>query len=49
LLLQSGFSEQTEMNEEYVAVTFAREIDLRNMAQLQDLMHWCCRQIGGAA
>jgi hypothetical protein len=49
LLLQSGFSEQTEMNEEYVAVTFAREIDLRNMTQLQDLMHWCCRQIGGAA
>jgi hypothetical protein len=49
LLLQSGFSEQTEMNEEYVAVSFAREIDLRNMAQLQDLMHWCCRQIGGAA
>ncbi|HWC51023.1 MAG TPA: hypothetical protein VG453_05025, partial [Nitrospira sp.] len=49
LLLQSGFSEQTEMNEEYVAVTFAREIDLRNKAQLQDLMHWCCRQIGGAA
>jgi hypothetical protein len=49
LLLQSGFSEQTEMNEAYVAVTFAREIDLSNMTQLQDLMHWCRRQIGGAA
>lgn len=48
LLLQSGFSEQTEMNEEYVAVTFEREVDLRNMTQLQDLMRWCCRQIGGA-
>jgi hypothetical protein len=49
LLLQSGFSEQTEMNEEYVAVTFERKIDLGNMTQLQDLMRWCCRQIGGAA
>lgn len=49
LLLQSGFSEQTEMNEDYVAVTFEREVDLSNMSKLQDLMRWCCRQIGGAA
>lgn len=48
LLLQSGFSEQTEMNEEYVAVTFEREVDLANLIKLQDLMRWCCRQIGGA-
>ena len=47
LLLQSGFSEQTEMNEEYVAVTFEREVDLRNLSKVQDLMRWCCRQIGG--
>ena len=49
LLLQSGFSEQTEMNEDYVAVTFEREVDLTNLIKLQDLMRWCCRQIGGAA
>jgi hypothetical protein len=49
LLLQSGFSEETEMNEEYVAVTFAREVDLSNLTKVQDLMRWCCRQIGGAA
>ena len=49
LLLQSGFSEQTEMNEEYVAVTFEREVDLSNVSKLQDLMRWCCRQIGGAS
>jgi len=48
LLLQSGFSEQTEMTEEYVAVTFEREVDLRNLSKVQDLMRWCCRQIGGA-
>ena len=47
LLLQSGFSEQTEMNEAYVAVTFEREIDLENLPKVQDLMRWCCRQIGG--
>ena len=49
LLLQSGFSEQTEMNEEYVAVTFEREVDLSNLTKVQELMRWCCRQIGGAA
>src|SRR4029079_12788310 len=41
LLLQSGFSEQTEMNEEYVAVTFERDVDFSNLAKLQDLMRWC--------
>ena len=48
LLLQSGFSEQTEMTEEYVAVTFEREVDLGNLSKVPDLMRWCCRQIGGA-
>ena len=48
LLLQSGFSEQTEMTEEYVAVTFEREVDLGNLSKVQDLMRWCCQQIGGA-
>ena len=49
LLLQSGFSEQTEMTDEYVAVTFERDVDFQNLSKIQDLMHWCCRQIGGAA
>ena len=31
LLLQSGFSEQTEMNEDYVAVTFERDVDFYNL------------------
>ena len=47
LLLQSGFSEQTEMNEEYVAVTFERAVDFQNLSKVQDLMRWCCQQIGG--
>jgi hypothetical protein len=49
LLLQSGFSEETEMNEEYVAVTFERAVDFRNLPKVEDLMRWCCRQIGGTA
>ena len=49
LLLQSGFSEQTEMNDEYVAVTFERDVDFDNLSKVQDLIRWCRRQIGGAA
>ncbi|HSF69703.1 MAG TPA: hypothetical protein VLA47_04940 [Nitrospira sp.] len=47
LLLQSGFSEETEMNDEFVAVTFARAVDWQNLSKVQDLIRWCCRQIGG--
>ena len=31
-----------------VAVTFEREVDLGNLSKVQDLMRWCCQQIGGA-
>ncbi len=47
LLLQSGFTEETEMNEEFVAATFARPVDFQNLSKVQDLIRWCCRQIGG--
>lgn len=49
LLLQSGFAEDTEMNDEFVAVTFARAVDVQNPSKVQDLVRWCCRQIGGTA
>ena len=48
LLLQSGFVEETEMTDEFVAVTFAREADLQNRTKLEDLLRWCRRQIGSA-
>ena len=48
LLLKSGFSEQTEMNDEYVAARFERSINLTNPAAVQDLMRWCVRTIGVA-
>ena len=47
LLLQSGFIEETEMNDEFVAVTFARSIDLQNCSKVEDLLRWCRRHIGG--
>ncbi|MBU6481159.1 MAG: hypothetical protein KGS09_11515 [Nitrospirae bacterium] len=48
ILLKSGFSEQTEMNDEYVAVRFERSVDLTNPMAVQDLMRWCVRTIGVA-
>ena len=49
LLLQSGFVEETEMTDEFVAVTFARDADLQNRGKLEDLLRWCRRQIGSAS
>ena len=46
LLLKSGFSEQTEMNDAYVAARFERNVDLTNPLAVQDLMRWCVRTIG---
>lgn len=46
ILLKSGFSEQTEMNDDYVAARFERNIDLTNSIAVQDLMRWCVRTIG---
>jgi hypothetical protein len=49
LLVQSGFAEETEITDEFVAVTFARAVDLENPAKVQDLIRWCRREIGGVA
>ena len=46
LLLQSGFSEQTDMNDDFVAATFERAVDLTNPAAVQSLTAWCMRTIG---
>ena len=46
ILLQSGFVEETEMTDEFVAVTFVRGADLRDRAKLVDLLRWCCKHIG---
>ena len=46
LLLESGFAEETEMTDEFVAVTFARGVDVTDSAKVQSLLRWCCQQIG---
>ena len=46
ILLKSGFSEQTEMNDDYVAARFERTVDLTNPTAVQDLMRWCVKTIG---
>ena len=46
ILLKSGFSEQTEMNDDYVAARFERSVDLTNPTAVHDLMRWCVRTIG---
>ena len=46
ILLKSGFSEQTDMTDEYVAARFERSVDLTNPIAVQDLMRWCVRTIG---
>jgi hypothetical protein len=49
LLLQSGFVEETEMNEDYVAVTFHRSVDFQNLSAVQGLVQWCRRSIGAGS
>jgi hypothetical protein len=46
ILLQAGVSEQTEMNDDYVAARFERNVDMTNSMAVQDLMRWCVRTIG---
>lgn len=49
LLLQSGFVEETETTDEFVAVTFSRIVDLQNRPKLEDLLRWCSREVGRAS
>ena len=49
LLLQSGFVEETEINDEFVAITFSRPVDLQNRSKVEDLLRWCRREIGRVA
>lgn len=46
ILLQSGFTERTEMNDDYVAACFERTVDFANPTAVHDLMRWCIRTIG---
>ena len=49
LLLQSGFTEELDMNEDYVAVTFQRSVDLQNLTTVQGLVEWCRKSLGAGS
>ncbi|HEU4684140.1 MAG TPA: hypothetical protein VFS39_06540 [Nitrospira sp.] len=49
LLVQSGFAEESDMNDEYVAATFERPVDFQNLSKLRELISWCRRHIGVGA
>ena len=41
LLLGAGFVENTEMTDQYVAVTFERPVDLNNLDEVRKTVTWC--------
>jgi hypothetical protein len=41
LLLGAGFVENTEMTDQYVAVTFERAVDLNNLDEVRKTVTWC--------
>jgi len=44
LLRDAGFDEQTEMTEQYVAVTFRRAVDFQKWDEVAQAVRWCRSQ-----
>ncbi|HJU04708.1 MAG TPA: hypothetical protein VJ692_06100 [Nitrospiraceae bacterium] len=44
-LLGAGFEENTEMNDQYVAVAFQRAVDFRNLDDVTQTVQWCRQHI----
>ena len=47
-LVEDGFSERVEMNDEYVAVFFERPVDFNNLPELEQLITRYRRQFAAA-
>jgi hypothetical protein len=43
-LLQAGFEEETEMTNQYVAVTFYKTVDFEKPEELKEMVLWCRQQ-----
>jgi hypothetical protein len=43
-LREAGFDEQTEMTEQYVAITFQRAVDFLRFDELAQAVRWCKQQ-----
>ncbi len=44
VLAGAGFEENTEMNDQYVAVTFQRPVDFNNLDEIKKTVRWCQQQ-----
>lgn len=44
VLIQAGFEESTELNDQFVAVTFQRPVDYGNLPRVTDTVRWCREQ-----
>ncbi|ULA61000.1 MAG: hypothetical protein LZF60_280036 [Nitrospira sp.] len=40
-LLKAGFAEQTDMNDEYVAITFLKAVDFEHYEEVLAAVRWC--------
>jgi hypothetical protein len=49
LLLEAGFEEQTEMNDEYVAISFRKKFDFHRADEVVATVRWCQEQFRTAA
>lgn len=45
--LGAGFEEATDMNDEYVAVTFQRAVDFGKLDEIIQAIRWCRQQVTG--
>ncbi|HIA13571.1 MAG TPA: hypothetical protein EYN18_04015 [Nitrospirales bacterium] len=44
-LVEAGFAEGTEVEEEFMAITFEREIDFHDPAEINETIQWCRKVI----
>ena len=45
MLIEAGFEENTEMNDQYVAATFQRVVDFARLDEVQQAVKWCRERI----
>lgn len=45
MLIEAGFEENTEMNDQYVAATFQRVMDFAKLDEVQQAVQWCRERI----
>jgi hypothetical protein len=46
VLRAGGFEETTEMNDDYVAATFAKPVDFQKPDEVEQTIRWCRKQFG---